>query len=208
MLPVATFMSSWFFDNFVVTCLKIAAGLAALTLLTGCGIEPAGPVAKDSRSVKAEETAKPGARDATIKIPSDVPGTKDTDLPTNFEDLQSHPQFKPLLAKEAEAACHVEDTLFNRRSGGCFDEYSLATSYSCSRQGILSAFQDTGFQIGAALDDALGRSTNPTDRGAGFIIDQCGEADDGRLLVTLVGPTINGSNAELRVRELEAHVNK
>ena len=206
MLPVATFKRSWFFDNSVAPCLKIVAGLAALTLYTGCGIEPAGPVSKDKRTVEIEETI--GASDATIKLPNDASASPSTDLPANFEELQSHPNFKSLLAKEAEAACHIEDTLFNRRSGGCFDEYSLATSYSCSRQGILSAFQDTGFQIGAALDDALGRSTNPTDRGAGFIIDQCGEADDGRLLVTLVGPTMSDAKAELRVRELEAHGNK
>ena len=206
MFQFAVFIKKQRFAGDSVVISKIALGLGVLVLTSACGIEPTGPVGSDNGTVESREVSESSSGDATGKLPVDTSEPLTSDLPTNFDELQADPKFKVLLAQEAESACHIEDTLFDRRSGGCFDEFQLASNYSCSRQGILVAFKDTGFQISAVLNDALGRSTDPNDRGAGFIIDQCGEAKDGRLLVTLVGPSYESSTAQLRVRELEAQV--
>lgn len=95
--------------------------------------------------------------------------------------------------------CHENGMLFDRRAGICSEEYRLA-DFPCTRTGIQEKFFDTGFQIVAVLDRALGNPLDPKDRGEGFLIDQCGVNGSGSYLVVLVRPAEDG---KITVREIQ-----
>lgn len=98
-------------------------------------------------------------------------------------------------------ACHASGFVFDRLQLACSTEIKLAKSYTCDRDGISGAFAATGYQIGEVLDQALGRALDPNDAGDGYVIDQCGESDAGRLIVYLVKKDATG---KVQVREIEA----
>lgn len=119
------------------------------------------------------------------------------------EDAQKQAQETSEFIKKinfpAVVECHQKGMLFDRRAGQCSEEYGLA-DFSCTRQEIESRFSDSGPQIIAILNRAMGRGISPEDRGEGFLVDQCGVNPQGRILVVLVRPTADGKVA---VREIQ-----
>jgi hypothetical protein len=121
----------------------------------------------------------------------------------NSDDAQRAAQelseFVKKLNTPTVVACHQTGMLYDRRAGQCSQEYKIA-DFPCNRPEIEAKFSDSGPQIVAILDRALGGGRSPEDRGEGFLIDQCGVNDKGRLLVVLVRPTADGKVA---VREIQ-----
>jgi len=108
-------------------------------------------------------------------------------------------QFLKKINFPAVVQCHDSGMLFDRRAGQCSSEYKLA-SFPCDRKGILEKFSDTGMQIVSVLDRALGNAKIPSDRGEGFLIDQCGVNSSDRYLIVLVKAADEG---KLTVREIQ-----
>jgi hypothetical protein len=154
-------------------------------ILAACGADDGGRRhAIAARTADATGVSAPDGKRANAALPEgETPAAKD-----------------PALADPRVDACNETGFVFERRHATCSAEVRLATSYACDRDGIAAAFAPTGYQIDAALDDALGSGSDP---GEGYLIDQCGETDAGRLVVYLAKPSVRRGQPVLLVREIE-----
>jgi hypothetical protein len=119
------------------------------------------------------------------------------------DDLQKRTaedeEFLARLQTPAFLDCQGTGMLFDRRKSECSTEFKIG-DFICDRNGIQQKFVDSGFQIVAILDQALGNPQNPKDRGEGFLVDQCGVDSSGRVLILLVKPTVDG---RITIREIQ-----
>jgi hypothetical protein len=163
--------------------------MTALVMLTACGMEPSGggnntaskTTSKNPSDVKeitdTKETPKQESSDA---LPSGIAQLPDSYVEINTADVE---------------ACHGKGKVFNRRTLKCSKTISLAKSFECTESGISEGFVYTGYQIGVVLSAA---------ESDGFVIDQCGETDEGKRFVFLVRADGDGTYS---VREIETSVN-
>lgn len=123
--------------------------------------------------------------------------------PQNSSELKRRtPEEEEFLVKidtPAVAECRDSGMVFDRRNAVCSKDYKIA-DFPCDRFGIQQKFIDTGFQIVAVLDQALGKPDDAKDRGDKFLIDQCGIDGTGRILIILVKPTSDG---RISIREIQ-----
>jgi len=163
----------------------IIAFFVGLALVSSCGMEPSGGDTK-STSTTTATTSKTDVN----KVPDSLESADA--LPAGIAPLPK--EFNEINTAEV-SACHVKGKVFNRRTFKCSVTINLATSFACTNKGILDGFAATGFQIKtvllAAEDD-------------GFLVDQCGESDDGRRMVYFIRADDDGT---FSIREIETSLN-
>ncbi len=164
--------------------------LAALVLVTACGMEPS-----DGDNKAA---AKP-----SNETPSDNKEPTNTEEPATSESADALPSGIAKLPEEYDAintdevsSCHANGKVFSRRTLKCSKTIYLATSFECTKKGIADGFIFTGYQIDVVLSTA---------KDDGYVIDQCGETDDGFRLVFFVRADADGTYS---VREIETSIIK
>lgn len=162
--------------------------LTVLVLMTACGMEPSGSEKKAAakpanetpsdkkEEVKTEESTTPESADALRSGVAKLPAEFDT---INTDDV---------------SACHAKGKVFNRRTLRCSKTIFLATAFACTEEGIADGFIYTGYQIDSVLSTA---------KSDGFVIDQCGESDEGLRLVFFVRADNDGT---FSVREIETSI--
>jgi hypothetical protein len=163
--------------------------ITIMVVMTACGMEPSG-----------------GGNDAATKTTSNTPSaekeTPDTDE-TPKQDSSDALRSGVAQLPDSYAAintadvdeCHSKGKVFNRRTLKCSKTISLAKTFECSKSGISDGFVYTGYQISVVLSSA---------ESDGFVIDQCGETDDGKRFVFFVRADDDGTYS---VREIETSVN-
>ncbi len=152
--------------------------MGSLCVLPGCGGEP--EVIDRRKDTFASPVATQRADDLQKRTPEDE-------------------EFLAKLETPAFIECREAGMVFDRRKAVCSTEYKIG-DFPCDRNGIQQKFVETGFQIVAILDQALGNPQNPKDRGEGFLVDQCGVDPTGRVLIILVKPTSDG---RITIREIQ-----
>jgi hypothetical protein len=137
----------------------------------------------------------------TSKTPSDAAETPNTDeSPTqeSSDALRSGvarlPDSFAAINTADVSACHGKGKVFNRRTLKCSKTISLATAFECNKSGVSAGFIDTGYQIGVVLSAA---------ESDGFVIDQCGETEDGKRFVFFVRADDDGTYS---IREIETSI--
>jgi hypothetical protein len=162
--------------------------LATTMVATACGMEPSGDEKKSSSTPSAEKPAndKVPAQNTEQKAPKSADA-----LPTGIAKLPN--EFNAINTNEV-SACHATGKVYNRRTLKCSKSIALATEFECSKIGITEGFSSTGYQIEAVLSSA---------EDDGFVIDQCGQTDDGLRLVFFVRADDDGT---FSIREIETSI--
>jgi len=166
----------------------LSTGLLAFTLLmTACGMEPSGGTNKPA--------ANPNTDSSDKKDPSISPDPVSTDsanaLPAGIAQL---PEEYEAINTDEVHACHAKGKVFNRRTLRCSKTIDLATSFLCTHEGIIDGFVSTGYQIDSVLSSA---------DADGFVIDQCGETQEGLRLVFFVRADEDDT---FSIREIETSI--
>jgi hypothetical protein len=163
--------------------------VATLVVTTACGLEPSGEEKKSTSTASAEIPADK----KTPTQPTDKKARESADaLPSGIAKLPE--EFNAINTSDV-SACHATGKVYNRRTLKCSKSIALATAFECTKIGITEGFISTGYQIDAVLIAA---------EEDGFVIDQCGQTDDGLRLVFFVRADADGT---FSIREIETSIN-
>lgn len=170
--------------------IKLGLIVLAACTVTACGMEPSGG------SDKSSSAASSSATQQTSGVSTKKEETKaDTPKENSSDAVQAGvavlPEELAAINTDAVAACHEEGSIYDRRTTRCSQTMRLASSFTCDKEGVRGAFKLTGYLI----DEALKNADND-----GFVLDQCGESESGRLIAYFVRLDDDGSHS---IREIE-----
>ena len=165
----------------VARSLKANWGLQQVTSIffvcvTAFGCGDGDGIKYNKSAAKAEDATKAGAEDSERK------------------------SFLAQFETEDFRECNDRGFVYHRRNEKCLTDLKVA-KFPCTRIGVVSALSSSGAQIGQILDRSLGKEGVPGDKGEGYVLDQCGQAANGRIWVNLLR---QGSDGKFEIREIES----
>jgi hypothetical protein len=96
-------------------------------------------------------------------------------------------QLKELLETKAFKECKADDRVYDRSGKKCL-EAKIATSYKCTKEGVIGAFEKIDIDVSSNMTTILGE---------GYEIEQCGELEDDPV-VTFLKKDLKAVTAKFR----------
>jgi hypothetical protein len=115
-----------------------------------------------------------------------------TSVGTSIETGDNADAWTAFLNPPEVATCHGQGKLYDRGTKACH-QAPIATSYQCTREGVIAKFQSLGLNVTTDLDNLAS---------AGFEFDQCGEAGANDPIVMMYQRVDNGNELNLNLKKL------